>query len=140
MNETQAITVRATVDAPVERVWTIWTEPDHIKQWNTASSDWHTTAAENDLRAGGKFSSRMEAKDGSIGFDFSGTYETVDPAERIAYVLGDGRKVEVTFSGNGRQTEVIETFDPENENPHEMQQAGWQAILDNFKRYAESNA
>jgi len=140
MHETQAITVRATVDAPVERVWTLWTEPGHIKQWNTASTEWHTTAAENDLRAGGKFSSRMEAKDGSIGFDFSGVYEAVDPVERIAYVLGDGRKVEVTFSGDGRKTEVVETFDPENENPREMQQAGWQAILDNFKRYAEAQA
>jgi uncharacterized protein YndB with AHSA1/START domain len=131
------VTVKATVHSPVEKVWDFWTEPNHIKNWNNASEDWHTPVAENDLRPGGKFLSRMEAKDGSFGFDFSGIYDEVKLLEYISYSLGDGRKVEITFKGKENETEVIETFDAENSNSIEMQQAGWQAILENFKRYAE---
>lgn len=132
------ITVTTTVNAPVEKVWECWTEPAHITKWNSASDDWHTPHAENDLRDGGKFSSRMEAKDGSFGFDFGGVYDKVKTHELIAYTMGDGRKVEITFAGDGNTTKVIETFDPEATNSLEMQQGGWQAILDNFKKYTEA--
>lgn len=134
------ITVKTIVDAPVEKVWEVWTEPEHIKKWNTASEDWHTTAAENDLREGGKFLSRMEARDGSFGFDFSGIYDEVKLYELIRYTLGDERKVTIQFIGKDNTTEVIETFEAENTNSPEMQQAGWQAIMDNFKRCAEEAA
>ncbi|CAN5137789.1 SRPBCC family protein [soil metagenome] len=131
------ITVESTVNAPIEKVWNTWTSPEHITQWCFASPDWHAPRAENDIRTGGKFLTRMEAKDGSFGFDFEGVYDEVINHKRIAYGLGDGRQVEITFTGNGNQTKVVETFDAEGENPVEMQQAGWQAILDNFKNYAE---
>ncbi|MBV7505400.1 SRPBCC family protein [Bacillus sp. sid0103] len=131
------ITVETTVNAPVEKVWEYWTEPKHITQWNNASDDWHTPIAENDLTVGGKFLTRMEAKDGSFGFDFGGIYDEVKLNEVISYTLGDGRKVTITFKGQGNETQVIETFDAETTNPIEMQQAGWQAILDNFKKYVE---
>ncbi|MCM3115515.1 SRPBCC family protein [Neobacillus sp. MER 74] len=133
----EKITVQTTVHAPVEKVWEHWTEPKHITQWNNASEDWHTPFAENDLTVGGKFLTRMEAKDGSFGFDFGGVYDEVKLNEVISYTMGDGRKVSVTFKGQGNDTEVIETFDAETTNPIEMQQAGWQAILDNFKKYTE---
>ena len=133
------ITVAANVNAPVEKVWKLWSEPEHIKKWNNASDDWHTPAAENDLRKGGKFSARMEAKDGSFGFDFGGTYDEVKTNELIAYTLGDGRKVEVHFNREGDTTKVVETFDAETQNSVEMQKGGWQAILDNFKKYTEAN-
>ena len=133
----EKITVQTTVHVPVEKVWEFWTEPKHITQWNNASEDWHTPVAENDLTVGGKFLTRMEAKDGSFGFDFGGIYDEVKVNEVISYTMGDGRKVAVTFKGQGNETEVIETFDAETTNPIEMQQAGWQAILDNFKKYAE---
>lgn len=133
----QPITVQAIVNAPVEKVWTLWNEPAHITKWAAASDDWHTTRAENDIRTGGTFLSRMEAKDGSFGFDFGGTYDEVRPNEYIAYTMGDGRKVSVTFTPEGGSTNIVETFEPESENPREMQQGGWQAILDNFKKYAE---
>lgn len=133
------ITVHTTIKAPVEKVWKYWTEPDHITQWNNASDDWHTPRAENDLRPGGKFLSRMEAKDGSFGFDFEGIYEEVRPFQFISYSLGDKRKTEISFISSGNETEVIETFDAENSNAAEMQRAGWQAILNNFKKYVESN-
>lgn len=133
-----AITVKSTVKAPVDKVWNYWTRPEHIMQWNSASDDWHTPRAENDLRAGGKFFARMEAKDGSMGFDFGGVYDEVEENEYIAYTLGDDRKVEVTFSARGNETEIEETFEAENTNPIEMQKSGWQAILDNFKEYAET--
>ncbi|WP_066255245.1 SRPBCC family protein [Neobacillus drentensis] len=133
----EKVTVKAVVNAPVEKVWEYWTEPKHITQWNNASDDWHTPVAENDLTVGGKFLTRMEAKDGSFGFDFGGIYDEVKLHEVISYTLGDGRKVTITFKGQGNETEVIETFDAETTNPVEMQQAGWQAILDNFKKYAE---
>ena len=131
------VTVKATVNAPVEKVWEYWTEPKHITKWNNASDDWHTPIAENDLTVGGKFLTRMEAKDGSFGFDFGGIYDEVKLNELISYTMGDGRKVTITFKANGNETEVIETFHAETSNPVEMQQAGWQAILDNFKKYVE---
>ncbi|MDR6784877.1 uncharacterized protein YndB with AHSA1/START domain [Pedobacter africanus] len=133
------ITVAATVNAPVEKVWEFWNAPAHIVKWCSASDDWHTPKAENDLRVGGAFSSRMEAKDGSFGFDFGGIYDEVETHKLIAYTLGDGRKVEITFSGNGDTTEVTETFEAEETNSIEMQQGGWQAIMNNFKRYAEQH-
>jgi uncharacterized protein YndB with AHSA1/START domain len=140
METSKKVTVETTVQAPVEKVWEYWTEPTHITKWNSASDDWHTPIAENDLRAGGKFHSRMEAKDGSFGFDFGGIYDEVKLHEVIAYTLGDGRKVTITFKGQDNETEVIETFDAETENSIELQQQGWQAILNNFKKYAEQKA
>jgi uncharacterized protein YndB with AHSA1/START domain len=133
------ITVESTINAPVEKVWDYWTSPEHIKKWNSASDDWHTPFSENDLRVGGKFSSRMEARDGSFGFDFGGVYDEVNQNKRIAYTLGDDRKVVVNFSSTGNETKVIETFEAEDTHSIEMQQGGWQAILDNFKRYTEAN-
>jgi len=132
------VTVSATINAPVEKVWKLWSTPADIMQWNNASDDWHTPRAENDLRVGGTFSTRMEAKDGSFGFDFGGTYDVVEEHIQISYTLGDGRKVDVHFDGDDNTTHVKETFDAESQNPVEMQQAGWQAILDNFKKYAEA--
>lgn len=134
-----AITVEATVNAPVEKVWTYWSEPKHITQWCQASDDWHAPYAENDLRTGGKFKTTMAAKDGSVSFDFEGVYSNVQKHKVIEYAMSDGRKVKITFSGNGNETNVIETFDPENTNPIEMQRGGWQAILDNFKKHTETN-
>lgn len=131
------LTVEANINAPIEKVWKTWTEPEHIMQWSNASDDWHTPKAENDLRAGGKFMSRMEAKDGSFGFDFGGIYTHVKPHELIAYTLGDGRKVTIGFTSEGNTTHIKEEFEAEGENPLEMQQAGWQAILDNFKKHVE---
>lgn len=134
-----AITIEATIKAPIDKVWNYWTTPEHIMQWNNASDDWHTPHAVNDLRTGGSFLSTMAAKDGSFSFDFSGVYSDVAQHERIAYSMEDGRKVEVTFSSDSESTTVIETFDPETVNSAEMQKAGWQAILNNFKKYVESN-
>lgn len=133
----EKITVKNTINTPVTKVWEAWTSPEHITKWNNASDDWHTPRAENDLRVGGKFSSRMEAKDGSIGFDFSGTYTAITPQKHIAYTLDDGRKVEVHFTASKGTTEVTETFEAEGQNPVDMQRQGWQAILDNFKKYVE---
>lgn len=133
------VTVEATIKAPVEKVWKLWSTPEDIKQWNSASDDWHTPKAENDLRKGGTFSSRMEAKDGSFGFDFGGVYDEVITHQLIAYTMGDGRTVKVSFTANGNETRLTEIFDAEDQNPVEMQQAGWQAILNNFKKYAETN-
>lgn len=133
------ITVEATVNAPVEKVWKFWSSPEHITKWNNASDDWHTPYAENDLRVGGKFTSRMEAKDGSFGFDFWGVYDVVVTNERIEYTLGDDRKVKIVFTNKGNATQVIESFEAENENSIEMQKDGWQAILDNFRKYTEEN-
>lgn len=136
-NKKNTITVEATVNAPVEKVWEFWTKPEHITKWNNASEDWYTPHAENDLRVGGKFSARMEAKDGSFGFDFGGVYDEVKANQLIAYTLGDGRKVKISFVANGQATNVTESFEAEDTNPIEMQQDGWQAILDNFKKYTE---
>jgi uncharacterized protein YndB with AHSA1/START domain len=131
------ITVKTTVNASVEKVWEYWTEPKHITKWNNASEDWHTPFAENDLRVGGKFLSRMEAKDGSFGFDLSGIYDEVNLHEVISYTLPDDRKVKIIFVGHENKTDIIETFHAETENSIELQQQGWQAILDNFKKYTE---
>lgn len=136
--EKTTITVEATINAPVEKVWKLWTSPEHITKWNNASDDWHTPHAENDLRVGGKFLSRMEAKDGSFGFDFGGVYDEVKTNELIAYTIGDGRKVKVNFTKQDNATKVVSIFEAENENPVEMQRGGWQAILNSFKKYAES--
>ena len=137
--EKTLITVQTVINAPVEKIWKLWTTPEHITKWNNASDDWHTPFAENDLRTGGKFLSRMEAKDGSFGFDFGGVYDHIKTNEAIDYTIGDGRKVKISFTGKGNETKVIETFEAENHNPVEMQRGGWQAILDNFKKYAEAN-
>lgn len=140
MNENHPITIETQVRAPIETVWDAFTNPDAIKVWNAASPDWHTTRSENDLKVGGRFVSRMEAKDGSAGFDFSGVYDSVVINECIAYTMDDGRKVEVTFIPDDTGVRVVETFDPETENPHDVQRTGWQAILDNFKQYAEGRS
>ena len=137
-NATTKVTVEATVNAPVEKVWKTWSEPQHIKQWCAASDDWHAPKAENDLKTGGTFSTRMEAKDGSFGFDFGGVYDNVKKNELIEYTMGDGRKVRVAFTPSGDTTKIVETFDAETTNPVDMQRTGWQAILDNFKKYTES--
>lgn len=133
------ITVEATVNAPVEKVWDYWSAPKHIMKWCQASEDWHAPHAENDLRTGGKFSTTMAAKDGSFSFDFGGQYTNVEPYKSIAYSMDDGRKVTIAFTAQGDQTHISETFDAETQNPEEMQRGGWQAILDNFKTYTETN-
>jgi uncharacterized protein YndB with AHSA1/START domain len=138
--EYEKITVEAIIEAPITKVWDYWVIVEHIMKWNSASPDWHTPRAENDLRTGGRFTSRMEAKDGSFGFDFGGIYDEVIPHKTINYTMDDGRKTTITFmDDNGERTHVTETFDAETTNPIEMQQGGWQAILDNFKKYAEAN-
>jgi len=136
--EKTVLTVKATVNAPVAKVWEYWTKPEHIIQWNSPSADWHTPRAENDVKVGGRFSSRMEARDGSMGFDFWGTYDAVRNNEYMEYTIGDGRKVRVNFTGKGNTTEVVESFEAEDTHSIEMQQGGWQAILDNFKKYTEA--
>ncbi len=133
----ELVTIEAKVNAPVDKVWELWTGPEHIIKWNAANEDWHTTSAENDLVIGGRFNSRMEAKDGSFGFDFGGIYSEVDEQERIVYTLDDGRKVWTTFTKVDGGTEVISTFEAESQNPVEFQKAGWQSILDAFKKYTE---
>lgn len=137
MNQAQEIQIQTVIQRPVAEVWTYWTEPEHIKAWNAASDDWHTTEATNDVQAGGRFSSHMAAKDGSVGFDFSGVYLEVILYEKLAYTIDDRRHVTILFSANGDETKVVKTFEAESTNPPEMQQAGWQAILDRFKAYAE---
>jgi uncharacterized protein YndB with AHSA1/START domain len=131
------ITVNTTVAAPIDTVWRAYTSPDDIKQWNAASSDWHTTAATVDLREGGAFSSRMEAKDGSMGFDFAGVYTKVIPHERIEYTFGD-RTAHITFAKVADGVDVVVAFDGEQTHSEEQQRDGWQAILDNFKRFVEA--
>ncbi len=134
------ITVETTVNAPAEKVWHFFNAPEHIVQWGAASPDWHTTRAENDIRTGGSFLYRMEAKDGSFGFDFGGVYDEVKTNELIAYTMGDGRKANIIFTNNGKAIKLTETFEAETENPVEMQRGGWQAILDSFKNYTEANS
>jgi YD repeat-containing protein len=133
----EAITISTIVNSPIETVWSYWNEPQHITQWAFATDTWHAPHATNDLKAGGTFTTRMEAKDGSFGFDFSGTYDEVVTHELISYTLADGRSTKIEFIAQGNRTKIIETFDPENQNPIDMQKAGWQAILDNFKKYVE---
>ncbi len=131
------ITITADIRTDLAHTWTCWTSPEHITQWNFAGDDWHCPSATNDIRTGGKFSSRMEARDGSFGFDFEGVYDEVIPQKRIRYSMDDGRRVEIVFEETASGTKVTETFDPEASNPIEMQREGWQMILNNFKRHAE---
>lgn len=131
------VVIQTVVNAPVEKVWEYWTNPGDITRWNNASDDWHSPRAENDVRTGGKFNIRMEARDGSAGFDFFGIYTKVIINKQIEYTMGDNRKVKIQFIPRDSRTEIIESFEAENENPVEMQRGGWQAILDNFKKYAE---
>jgi uncharacterized protein YndB with AHSA1/START domain len=136
--EKTIITVSAFINAPVEKVWNYWTTPSNVERWNFASTDWLCPKAENDLRQGGKFSYRMESRDGSYGFDFWGTYSRIEQNRLIESVLGDGRSLLVTFEKSDNGTVVTEKFEAETENPAEMQKVGWQAILDNFRKHAES--
>lgn len=139
METATTITVQAQVNAPVNKVWQYWNEPQHITKWCQASDDWHAPNAENDLSVGGSFKTTMAAKDGSFSFDFGGTYDAVEQNKLIEYTMGDGRKVLIIFSEEGDSTNVVETFDPEQTHSLEMQQQGWQAILNSFKNYVENN-
>jgi len=134
-----AIKISSIINAPLAQVWDSWTDPTHIVQWYFASPDWHAPRASNDLRVGGSFLTRMEAKDGSMGFDFEGTYAEVQPYSLMVYHIIDGRAVRITFEAMGSKTVVTETFEPENVNPSDLQEQGWQAILNSFKRYIETN-
>jgi uncharacterized protein YndB with AHSA1/START domain len=134
------ISVKTAVNSPIDKVWEFWTSPEHITKWSYASEDWHTPHAVNDLRQGGKFHSRMEAKDGSVGFDFDGIYDAVVPKEYIEYHIGDGRNVKISFRSDGNITNVIETFEAESTNPIDLQRGGWQSILDNFRKYTEAKS
>ncbi|NML40824.1 activator of HSP90 ATPase [Chitinophaga sp. G-6-1-13] len=133
------ITVQTVVASNAQRAWDCYTQPEHITKWNFASDDWHCPSASNDLRVGGKYNARMEAKDGSWGFDFEAIYSNIDSGKSFTYVMGDGRAADVVFEGQGNNTAVTVTFDAEDQNPAEMQKAGWQAILDNYKKYTEAN-
>jgi uncharacterized protein YndB with AHSA1/START domain len=137
--EAKSITVSALVNAKAERVWELWTSPEHITKWNCASPDWHSPRAAHDLTVGGQFNFRMEAKDGSMGFDFEGTYDVVTPNQYLEYTMTDGRKVKISFEESDGKTFISETFEAESTNSLEMQQDGWQSILDNFKSYTENN-
>ncbi len=132
------ITINATINASIEKVWNCWTKPEHITQWNFADPSWHCPYAENDLRVGGKYLGRMEAKDGSFGFDLEAIYDIVTEQKELTYTMADGRKATTIFEINGQNTNVTTVFDAENENPVELQQQGWQAILNNFKMYTET--
>ncbi len=135
----QRITVAAEIQAPLKKVWNAWNNPEAVKQWNQASADWHTTEAENDLSEGGQFRYHMAAKDGSAGFDLKGTYVAIDKFEYIEYKLEDGRQVGISFNEEDGVTSVTETFEAENQHSTELQQQGWQAIMNSFKQFVESN-
>lgn len=137
--EKTKITIQTSISAPIEKVWLYWNSPEHLMQWNAASDDWHTPMAKNDFKVGGKSLCRMEAKDGSFGFDFEWTYTQIDVHKKIAYTLSDDRKVEVNFEVIDDVVNLTQIFEAENQNPPEMQQMGWQAILNNFKKYVESH-
>lgn len=132
------ITVETLVNAGLTQVWDAWNNPTDIQRWNSAHESWHTPHSTVDLREGGKFMARMEAKDGSAGFDFEGTYTRIVPNETIEYRMSDGREVRIEFGERDGGVLVKETFDAESENPPEMQREGWQAILDNFGRHVEA--
>lgn len=138
VNKTK-ITVECTVDAPVEKVWEFWTNPEHITNWAYASEDWHSTYADNNLQKGGKFKTTMAAKDGSFSFDFTGVYTNIEENSLIEYLMDDGRTAKIVFTTEGDATRIIETFEAEDQNPVEMQRGGWQAILDNFKKLVEGS-
>ena len=133
------ITVTIIVDAPIEKVWDSFTKPEHIVGWAFASDDWEAPMAENDVTVGGKFKTVMAAKDGSASFDFSGVYTLVTPNKQLDYDMDDGRHASLYFTETSEGVKVTETFDPENENPEEMQRKGWLSILENFKKYTESH-
>jgi uncharacterized protein YndB with AHSA1/START domain len=133
------ITVSAAINADPEKVWNYYTNPEHITQWNFADPSWQCPSASNDMKVVGKYAARMEAKDGSFGFDFEAVYDEIKNGENFTYTMPDGRQVKVNFKEKEGQTLVDVAFDPENQNPEEMQKGGWQAILDNFKKYTESN-
>lgn len=135
--DTKAITVQVVVRSTVENAWERWTKPEHIVRWAFASDDWEAPAAENDVRVGGRFKTVMAAKDGSTKFDFTGEYTAVEPNAMLEYRMDDGRAARVTFEPTEGGTKVTETFEMEHENPEEMQRAGWQAILDNFRKHVE---
>jgi uncharacterized protein YndB with AHSA1/START domain len=132
------ITVKTTIHSSIELVWTAWTTAEHITQWTFASDDWHAPYAEIDLVVGGRFKTTMAAKDERFSFDLCGTFTVVEPLKTIAYNLDDNRKVVIEFSGKDGEVTVIESFDPESENTLELQEAGWQMILNNFKKYVDS--
>lgn len=136
----EQIEVKTIINAPISKVWECWTSPKHVVNWNFASNDWHCPKAENNLIIGGEFHYFMEAKDGSFGFDFWGTYVIIEDGKYIEILLGDGRKMTVVFEVSENETILIEKFDPETENSIELQKTGWQMILDNFKLYVEINA
>lgn len=133
------IQIETLVAAPVSKVWTYWTEPKHITQWNFAIPEWHCPSATNDLKVGGRYSARMEARDKSFGFDFEATYNEIVSNKRIVYTMDDGRKATTTFEALGNKTRVTTVFDAEEQNSKEIQQNGWQSILNNFKKYTEEN-
>lgn len=137
-NEKTWVTVEATVKTSADKAWEAWNGPEHIIHWNFASDDWHCPAANSDLRVGGAFGATMAAKDGSMSFEFGGVYDIVEPAKKLAYTMGDGRRVEVTFDQQGEQTHIVERFEAEGMHPVEFQKAGWQAILNNYVKYTES--
>ena len=132
------ITVKTTIHSSIEQVWAAWTSPEHITQWTFASDDWHAPYAEIDLIVGGRFKTTMAAKDESFSFDFSGTFTEVEPMKKIAYTLDDDRKVVIEFNVNSEEVTVVESFDPESVNSLEMQETGWQMILNNFKKHVDS--
>lgn len=135
----ESITVETEVNAGIKKVWDYWTNPLHIVHWNFASDDWHCPSAENDPRVGGSFKYNMASRDGKFSFDFEGIYNEIETEKMIAYELGDGRRVTILFTDLGNKSKIVETFDPENTNPVEMQRGGWQSILDNFRKYTENN-
>lgn len=138
MNTKHILTVEIRVKGSIDNVWKYWTMPEHITMWNFASDDWYCPTATNILKPEGRFSSRMEARDGSFGFDFSGTYKKVEHHRQLISVLDDNRTVETTFQDLGDEIRIVECFEPEDENAYEDQLKGWQMILDNFKKYVES--
>ncbi len=133
------ITISTSVNAPVAKVWEYYNTPEHVTKWNNASDDWHSPSATNDLKVGGRFNYRMESVDGAHGFDFTGSYTAVEPEKQLSYDMDDTRHVDVMFAPAGDATKVTVTFEAEDENSLEMQQQGWQGILDNFKKYTEQN-
>lgn len=136
----EKVTLKSTILRPADKVWEYFTQPEHITKWNFATEDWTCPNAESDLREGGRFNYRMEAKDGSFGFDYTGTFNEVVPNQKLSYTLDDGRKVEVLFNAvDNSTTEIVESFEPEKINPVEMQREGWNNILHNFEKYAENN-
>jgi uncharacterized protein YndB with AHSA1/START domain len=132
------LTAEAIINAPIETVWEAWISPEHIKKWNFASDDWHCPHVSVDFRVGGEFTSRMEAKDGSIGFDLKARYSAIEPMQTIKYIMEDQRSINIYFSTTNQGVRVIQDFEAEKENEPQLQQQGWQAILESFKRYVEA--